>query len=289
MNPETGGYFTSTTLFKTSLLTVALSSINVYEPSKVSYLPNFSQLQAAPATEIEITQIRTPEKKKKTIYLTFDDGPNSGTVKVMNILKTENVSATLFLVGEHVYGSREQREIYDSLLRCGNIELANHSYTHACHNNYREFYSNADTVTKDFKRCADSLRFSNNIVRTPGRNIWRTGTITSTDIKSSTIAADSIKQKGFLALGWDAEWHFTSDQRLVQSDSIMAQQIDSLFAKNATKSKNALVLLAHDRSFLSPADSSSLHNFIKRMKAKKEYDFETVSRYPNISINALPK
>ncbi len=282
MNAESGGFFTSTTLFKTSLLTVALSAIYVYEPSRKHFIPapasppqEKKSVTAKPKAEKTI-QV----KKKKTIYLTFDDGPNAGTKKVMDILQQEDIPATLFLIGEHVYGSKMQKDIYDSLLLSRHIELANHSFTHACHNSYEAFYNNADTVTKDFQRCADSLHFSNSIVRTPGRNIWRTENVNVTDIKKSKEAGDSIRSKGFIALGWDVEWHFTKTQHLVQSDSLMINEIDSAFAKNLTKNKNALVLLAHDRSFLSPEDSGALHNLIKKLKQKGDYAFETVSSYP---------
>jgi len=33
---------------------------------------------------------------KRTLYLTFDDGPNNGTPTVINILKEEQVPATFF-------------------------------------------------------------------------------------------------------------------------------------------------------------------------------------------------
>lgn len=280
MNPENGGYFTGYTLLKTSLLTVAFSAMNVYDPSqKILFFkaPTFPVIVAK--TEVAVKQ-PVEKKKKKTIYLTFDDGPNAGTKKVMDILKAEDVPATLFLIGEHVYGSRMQKDIFDSLQVSKNIELANHSYSHACNNNFTYFYNNADTVLKDFERCADSLKFNNRIVRTPGRNIWRTENISSTDIKKSTAAADSLQTKKFIAVGWDVEWHFTSSQNLVQSDTLMEAQIVNAFSRNNTKAKNALVLLAHDRTFLSPGDSGSLHNLIRKLKSSGLYDFETLSKYP---------
>lgn len=280
MNPESGGYFTGYTLLKTSLLTFAFSAMYVYEPSQQTLIFK-PQRVSPPETKTEITTVKpVVKKKKKTIYLTFDDGPNAGTKKVMDILKAEEVPATLFLIGEHVYGSKMQKDIYDSLLLTGNIELANHSFTHACNNNFTYFYNDADTVVKDFVRCADSLKFNNRIVRTPGRNIWRTENITSTDIKKSTTAADSLKSNHFIAMGWDVEWHFTNTQNLVQSDTLLEAQIDSAFTRNRTKTKNALVLLAHDRTFLSPGDSGSLHNLIRKLKSSGLYNFETLSKYP---------
>jgi len=238
-------------------------------------LPDVKTDTVAKAKPVQALQ----KKKKKTIYLTFDDGPNKGTKKLLQILEQEKIPVTMFLVGEHVYGSREQSAIYDSLQNNVYFELANHSYTHANGNRYQQFYSDPDSVVTDFSRCADSLKLSSHIIRTPGRNTWRTASISSTDIKSTAAAADSLFSKGFTAVGWDLEWHFTNDQHLVQSDSLMHSQVDSVFAGNKTKTAGKLVLLAHDRAFYNSNDSASLHRFIIRLKQKNEYEFETVSKY----------
>lgn len=68
----------------------------------------------------------------------------------------------------------------------------------------------------DFKRCADSLEPTNNIIRTLGRNIWRSVNISCTDIKKSTAAADSLQKVGFTAIGWNLEWHFDSELKLMK-------------------------------------------------------------------------
>ena len=125
----------------------------------------------------------------KTIYLTFDDGPNKGPKNMMHIVQDDEIPGTLFIVGEHVYGSTAQNAIFDSLVTCKYFEIANHSFTHAFKNKFAKFYQIPDSVLNDFKRCADSLHLTANIIRTPGRNIWRTGLINRTDINSSKAAA----------------------------------------------------------------------------------------------------
>lgn len=281
MDAGPGGYFSSSTLFKTSLLTIAFSTFYIYEAKKRATIFKPVSVKADTAVTVKLAPVMV--KKKKTIYLTFDDGPNKGTRKVMDILDAEKIPATVFVIGEHVYGSKEQRAIFDSLITNKLFEIANHSYSHAFENKYRQFYDQPDSMVKDFARCADSLQLTTNIVRTPGRNVWRTSTVNSTDIKTTTAAADSLQRNGFKAIGWDLEWHFTNDQKLVQSDTLLLQQIDSLFAKNKTKTPNSLVLLAHDRTFLSPADSSALHRLIIALKKRDEYNFETVSQYPGLN------
>lgn len=279
MDPDSGGYLNNSTIFKTSVLTIAFSSFYFYRTEK--HFPLFKQFVAQTDTVavVEKKEIK-PVKKKKTIYLTFDDGPNKGTRNVMRIVKQENIPVTLFVIGEHVYGSRYQSAIYDSVSNDEFFEIANHSYTHAFENRFDKFYAVPDSAVKDFIRCADSLQLTSRIIRTPGRNIWRTDSISSTDIKRSTAAADSLQSKGFRAMGWDLEWHFNDQQRLVQSMDQMLNEVDSVFTNNKTKTVDHLVLLAHDQVYANSEDSASLQNFIIRLKGKDEYNFETVSEYP---------
>ncbi|WP_315819716.1 polysaccharide deacetylase family protein [Paraflavitalea speifideaquila] len=205
-----------------------------------------------------------PKKKRKKIYLTFDDGPNRGTRKVLGIVQQEQVPVTFFLIGEHVFASTSQRATWDSLRIDSSIELCNHSHTHAWKNHYNKFYDQPDSVVKDFKRCQDSLDLINTITRTPGRNIWRVDTLRYTDLRKSAAAADSLQQAGFTIIGWDLEWHYDHKSFSLKnkSDELLLQ-IDSLFAGNKTKIPEHLVLLAHDQVYDDPNDSSELHQLIK--------------------------
>ena len=201
---------------------------------------------------------------------------------MMHIVQEEQVSVTLFIVGQHVYGSREQTATMDSLVACKYFEIANHSYTHAFQNKFVKFYTLPDSAIKDFIRCADSLHLTANIIRTPGRNIWRTASISSTDIKTSKSTADSLYKDGFTEVGWDLEWHFDEHLKLKNNSDEMLLLVDSMFAQGKTKTPGNLVLLAHDQVYEDADDSTELHQFIKKLKAKDEYNFETVSKYPGL-------
>jgi len=272
---------TASQILKTGFLTVVFSACHNYmtETSVTASAIRFSMPKAAVFKTVKKDESK---RKKKTIYLTFDDGPNKGTKKMMHIVEEEEVPVTLFIVGQHVYGSSEQSAVFDSLVSCRFFEIANHSYTHAFNNKYAKFYEVPDSAFKDFKRCADSLHLTANIIRTPGRNIWRTGMISSTDIKMSAPTADSLYANGFSEAGWDLEWHFDNNLKLKNNSDEMLQQVDSMFANAKTKTPGHLVLLAHDQVYEDLADSSELHQFIIKLKAKDEYYFETMSRYPGI-------
>ena len=281
MDPDPGGYFNSSAIFKTLFLTILLTAFYFYRTEKTRIF--FRQPLAKKDTVATvINRVKPKKKKKKTIYLTFDDGPNKGTKKLMHIVNEEQVQVTLFVIGEHVYGSRAQSAIFDSVCNNSLFEIANHSYTHAFENNYKTFYALPDSVVNDFIRCADSLHLSSRIIRTPGRNIWRTENLRSTDLKSSTAAADSLQKNGFIAIGWDLEWHFNDSMHVVQSADELLQEVDSLFSHNKTKTADQLVLLAHDQVYATLEDSAALHNFIIGLKNKDEYNIECISKYPGL-------
>ncbi|GAA4341538.1 polysaccharide deacetylase family protein [Flaviaesturariibacter amylovorans] len=221
-----------------------------------------------------------PRKPKKKIYLTFDDGPNRGTRNVLDIVADEGVPVSFFLVGEHVFDSRGQRALFDSLKACPHVELCNHSYSHA-HHRYTAYYAAPDSVVADFRRTHDSLDLASLVARTPGRNIWRIDSLRATDLKGSTAAADSLQRAGFALMGWDAEWHFDhKTYNVVQSAETMLRQIDSVFAGGRTKRPGHLVLLAHDQAYSASADSLELRKFLQELKKKEDYELLFATEYP---------
>jgi len=283
MNPDPEAGNAASKLLTATFFTVVFTACHTHQ-NKTTTAVNHIQ-NTLPDSSKKTTVKPVAKKKKKTIYLTFDDGPNKGTENVMRILNEEQVPVTFFVIGEHVYGSKKQTAMFDSLVNDKLFEVANHSFTHAFHNNYNKFYAVPDSVVKDFIRCADSLHLTTNIIRTPGRNIWRTQNINSTDIKQSTAAADTLQNRSFTAVGWDLEWQFDNKLNLKANSDEMLRRIDSAFAKGKTKTANNLVLLAHDQVYATATDSFELHQLIKKLKASDQYDFETVSKYPALKAN----
>lgn len=280
MDPEPGGRSKSALTLKAVILTAVFCSLYFFQPSRQNVVFSPPKLPGETPPIAKLAQAAVKKKKKK-IYLTFDDGPNKGTRNLRRIIEEEQVPVTLFLIGEHVYGSRYQEAEYDSLLACRYFYLANHSFTHARGKGYEGFYAVPDSVVADFRRCADSLKLTANIVRTPGRNIWRTDSLKITDIRMSEPAADSLFNKRYKVLGWDMEWHFDA-RGLVQDPCSMIEAIDSLMAGNKTRTPGHLVLLAHDQAFSGRQDSASLHRFISELKMYSDYEMVTAEEYPNL-------
>ncbi len=281
MDPDSGAKQSASQILKSTFIIISFTACNNYKTETATSL---SRISFSLPTTTQIRMARESlavKKKKKIIYLTFDDGPNKGTQHVIDIINAEQIPVTAFVVGEHVYDSKSQKKDYNSLANDPFFEIANHSFTHA-HNKYAKFYSTPDNVVSDFIRCADSLGLTSKIIRTPGRNIWRMPDISSTDVKASRPAADSLQQKGFMAVGWDLEWQFDDQLKLKTSCDEMVKQVDNMFTYSRTHTQNHLVILAHDQVYADAADSAQLHQFIKKLKEKNEYDFEMINQYPNL-------
>ena len=65
-------------------------------------------------------------KEKPLIALTFDDGPNHNTIKILNILEKYHIKATFFILGTNIKGNEETIKKMNEL----NMEIGNHMYSH---------------------------------------------------------------------------------------------------------------------------------------------------------------
>lgn len=272
MNP--GPEYKYSKLFKLTVFAITFSGCHLKEANQ-SLTENKIELPTVTVKPDSVTEV------KNTIYLTFDDGPNRGTEHVLDVVNKEQVPITMFLIGQQVYGSLWQKALIDSIRSNKLIEMANHSFTHA-HNHFQKFYKAPIVTVFDFQRCADSLQLAANIIRTPGRNIWRLNNINSTDEKRCIAAADTLRQHGYNVVGWDLEWHFDNSLRLQKTSEQLVSQIDTLFAKNQLKIPGHLVLLMHDQVFTDTADAYTLNDFVSKLKSSGNYRFEVISKYPGL-------
>lgn len=231
-----------------------------------------------------IREISTPPpitKPKKYLYITFDDGPNKGTKNVIKTLKQEQINATMFLVGEHIFGSKEQLFDFNQIINDTIFEIANHSYSHA-NNQFTKFYKDSVLVLSDFNRMNDSLKRKLLIARTPGRNIWRTPTLNFTDIKSSKESANYLADNDYKLIGWDWEWKSDEKRGLKQTGDELFTEIDSLFLNNKTRTQDHLVLLTHDQYFKDSLSTIELEKFLQKIKTREDIVIRKIREYPDV-------
>jgi len=85
-----------------------------------------------------------PLETKKKIALTFDDGPTSYTLQVLELLKRYNAKATFFCIGKNI---EIHPEIIKQIINEGHL-VGNHSYSHS---KFFDFY-NANKITDELRK-----------------------------------------------------------------------------------------------------------------------------------------
>lgn len=221
------------------------------------------------------------DSNAKYIYLSFDDGPLFGTSSCVSICEDEKVKATFFQIGLHQSRSNWGKKLYNRILsRPDLFLLSNHSFTHT-YGKYVHFYSQPDSALADFMQAARVLNTTNNIVRLPGNNGWRTDSIQFSS-KMVRPLIRKLDSAGFNVVGWDLEWNYTRNGRPIQTATDMATLVDSMFALKAYKTKNHLVVLMHDHMFKHEADSVQLVQFIQLLKYGNKYQFARLDQYPGL-------
>lgn len=96
-------------------------SLAVFSPDRVLAAATDSEFRSVMASRDD-----SASTKKRWVYLTFDDGPGTGTNLVRPILEREQVPASFFIVGAR---ARKQTTYLKSLVRDGH-SIQNHSWTH---------------------------------------------------------------------------------------------------------------------------------------------------------------
>jgi peptidoglycan/xylan/chitin deacetylase (PgdA/CDA1 family) len=166
------------------------------------------------------------EAAKKTVYLTFDDGPSALTCKVLDILKKNNIKATFFVLGEQV---KRYPEVLQRIYEEGHA-IGNHTYDH----NYTELYSGFPVFWNQVKQTEEEINriigVRPQLVRAPG------GTAGHFD----DIYFRLMKQGGYVVMDWNVDSGDSTRRGVPESEIIKG-------AETPVKS-NGAVLLMHDGS-----------------------------------------
>ncbi|HNP21525.1 MAG TPA: polysaccharide deacetylase family protein [Panacibacter sp.] len=221
-----------------------------------------------------------PDSNTRYIYITFDDGPLEGSEDIDDAVRKEKINVNVFVVGQHALSSSRMKGYYHLYETNPFIEIGNHSFSHA-HNHYAAYYRNPASVLKDFLICQDTLHILNKLARQPGRNQWRIQGKSIDDVSSGRASADSLFKSGYKVFGWDVEWqHDSRTGAPIQTVDDMVELITKKLNENKTVTPHHLVLLAHDEMFRDGWEESELKQLIDILKAKKEYRFQHLSKYP---------
>lgn len=98
--------------------------------------------------------IRRVPSERKTLYLTFDDGPDpQQTEPILDLLETNNVPATFFVIGEKAH---RHQNVMSRMLKAGH-SIGNHSLDHR----YSVFFSSRNKMKNWI---ADSEKLLNDLI-----------------------------------------------------------------------------------------------------------------------------
>lgn len=191
------------------------------------------------------------KKEKKTVYLTFDDGPSKVTADILNTLKKEKVKATFFVVGAGTDHSLMKR-ITDE-----GHAIGVHTYSHK----YKEIYESVDSYVKDYNKIYELIKKETGTAPTVYRYPGGSNNVYNILNQSATTA--EMFRRGFVPFDWNV------DSRDAEAVSVPAETI----AKNALKGrdKDRPIILMHDAS-AKTTTAKALKYIIKGYK-KAGYEF----------------
>ena len=176
------------------------------------------------------TELPAPEPyyREKTVYLSFDDGPDpDNTPAVLTILHQEGVRATFFVVGNEM-------EKYPDVVRQTFTQghaLGNHTYSHI----YREVYKSVASYTAELHHTDDVFKrvlgVRPRISRAPGGS---SGSFTKE-------YWSALQKEGYVEVGWNINSGDASSQKADQLVRNIANQVE----QNRILWSHAIVLM-HD-------------------------------------------
>lgn len=109
----------------------------IVESSTDNFIVDLSQSQITKVQnvsyEYDAIQNKVIDTEKKLVALTFDDGPNYNSNKVLDVLEKYNVPATFFILGSRIKGNENViKRIHQS-----GCQIGNHTYSHLLLTKYK--------------------------------------------------------------------------------------------------------------------------------------------------------
>ena len=187
----------------------------------------------------ELNQIKTQSQQttssggtsQKICYHTFDDGPSENTLKILEILKRENVKATFFVI------HTEKMDYLKNIADDGHA-IGLHSYSHQ----YKTIYASEDAYFSDLQKISDEVfqytGIRSNIIRFPGGS---SNTVSKFNKGIMTRLTQEVKNRGYAYFDWNVT-SGDADDKKVSADYIIKQ-----CKRDMPKKSNACVLM-HDAS-----------------------------------------
>lgn len=209
--------------------------------------------------------------QKKTVYLTFDDGPSiNNTKKIIKILNENNIKATFFVTGNSVV--RYPQIITE--LHKNKMAIAPHSYSH----DYKLIYNNSKSYIDDLEKCIQEIEKVTKEKTIPFTRI--PGGIKNKRISPQIL--NEIKQELKNRHIYYVEWNICSDDSIREKMSSIDIKNNVMSQSKRLGKNKVLIVLMHD-SYYKQATVEALPSIIKFYK-NSGWEFKTLN---NISSEEL--
>lgn len=168
---------------------------------------------------------------KKTVYLTFDDGPSGNTAAVLDQLDKYGVKATFFVVT----GGKNDETTKERLLEISKRghKIAIHTYSHE----YKAIYKSVDSFLEDLdkvnKFVFEATGERPDVYRFPGGSKNNFNKAVANDI------LNEMERRGFVAFDWNSSLQDAEGKSYTQHQ--LAQNAISTFGD-----RKRVIVLAHD-------------------------------------------
>lgn len=205
----------------------------------------------------ELPDAETMQELKKTVYLTFDDGPSKNTAKVLDVLKEYDIKATFFVIGKDL--SEEGIEQMKRAIEEGHV-IGMHTYSH----DYKCIYASVQDFLADLdalrKTLTEILGESPNIFRFPGGSYCSYGK----SIRKELI--EEMTRRGYTYYDWNVSAE--DSVGTVTAYSIRKNIFPRVYEVDAP------IILMHD-SVVNNLTAEVLPDIIKEL-LEKGYSFDTL-------------
>ncbi len=206
---------------------------------------------------------------RKIVFLTFDDGPSTTvTPQILDILKSNDVKATFFLLGCNIEANEESKNIVRRILQEGHA-IGNHTYTHNLKIIYPGNKVNSDKYMEEVRETNNAIsniigqEFKTRITRMPGGYMSR---VYYNDPNLSAFNA-VLSQNNMYSIDWNA-YDGDSEGGRKNAEQLLQE------VKNTIGNKEKVVLLIHD-TYGKEETAKALPEIIKFLK-DCGYEFRTI-------------
>ncbi|NRT71262.1 polysaccharide deacetylase family protein [Clostridium beijerinckii] len=207
---------------------------------------------------------------KKVAYLTFDDGPSTTvTPQILDILKSEDVHATFFLIGKYVDKDDASKNLVKREVAEGNA-IGIHSYSHDYGYLFPKGKISLENCMSDFDKTDKALKnvlgedFSTRSIRFPGgQETW-----SKKDLQGAEKVDKALHEKDWHQIDWNALSGDAEGTHKKNADELTQEAIKSIGNR-----EKALILM-HD-TYGKEETAKALPRIIEYLK-QQGYEFKII-------------